>query len=286
VTFESPDGNAAAVDYEPPQVVAGEPPLKVSCAPPRGSVFPLGTTAVSCNVTDSALRTNACAFTVTVVRRPRLSATRFMAFGNSITAGEPGSNYPAMLQTMLTARYAAQAPVIRVINRGVGGERSPDGADRLPEELADVRPDAVLIEEGVNDIFGGTDSRVPIIIEALEDMIRKVRRRPNVAVLLATLLPTRQGSPKGDNAFPLVPEVNRRIRDLAVRQNVVLVDLYEGFGGSADPYIGPDGLHPNEQGYRKMAEIFFDRIRATLEDPQAVPGSIQFVRHGGLPELP
>jgi lysophospholipase L1-like esterase len=31
--------------------------------------------------------------------------------------------------------------------------------------------------------------------------------------------------------------------------------------------IGEDGLHPTEQGYQKLAEIFFDAIKAKYEAP-------------------
>src|SRR4051812_23812485 len=42
LTVHSPDGNATAVVYEAPQVVAGEPPLRTKCSPESGSLFPLG----------------------------------------------------------------------------------------------------------------------------------------------------------------------------------------------------------------------------------------------------
>ena len=44
-----------------------------------------------------------------------------------------------------------------------------------------------------------------------------------------------------------------------------LVDVYQAFGGSADPYIGQDGLHPNSSGYQTMAETFFKTIQSKFE---------------------
>ena len=35
--------------------------------------------------------------------------------------------------------------------------------------------------------------------------------------------------------------------------------------GNVTTYIGVDGLHPNEEGYRRIAEEFFAAIRANLE---------------------
>jgi lysophospholipase L1-like esterase len=278
VTHQSLDGNATVVVYEPPQVIAGQPPLRISCSPLSGTVFPLGASTVTCNVTDSALRTNACTFSVTVVKPPRLSATLFMAFGNSITAGDVGNNYPANLRALLTARYTTQATLIQVVNKGRGGEWSLVGADRLPDELDAVRPEVLLLEEGINDISGGLTSRIPTMIAALRDMVREAKSR-RIIVLLATLPPTRAGSPKGDSAFPLIPEVNARIRLLATSEGVALVDLYQGFGSQADPYIDVDGLHPNALGYQKMAEIFFDVIRGRLEALEDTAPAIELVQN-------
>jgi lysophospholipase L1-like esterase len=269
VTVASPDGGGVAVVYEFPQVIAGEPPLRTSCSPASGTIFPFGTTPVTCTTRDSVGRTaNPCSFTVTVAAAPRLSATSFMAFGNSITEGKNGTSqivanpYPAVLRSLLAARYVAQT--ITVVNRGVGGEWATDGSDRVKRDLDAFHPEVLLLEEGINDILGGDPLKVPQVGDALRDMVQKAKAR-GVRVFLATLLPTRAGSQRGKDAFSLVPLVNVQIRSIAQIEGVTLVDLYAGFGGSADPYIDIDGLHPTEEGYQKMAEIFFAAIRSTLE---------------------
>jgi lysophospholipase L1-like esterase len=45
----------------------------------------------------------------------------------------------------------------------------------------------------------------------------------------------------------------------------VLVDIHAGLSEDPARYIGIDGLHPTEAGYRRMAELFFDAIRGDLE---------------------
>ena len=52
---------------------------------------------------------------------------------------------------------------------------------------------------------------------------------------------------------------------MAASSGATLVDLYQAFGGSADPYIGQDGLHPNAFGYQKIAETFFAAIQSKYE---------------------
>src|SRR6185369_3943719 len=86
------------VTYAAPGHDGGLAPISITCAPPSGAAFPLGTTNVSCAGSDAATppRTAACAFKVTLAPYvppvPVLSVTRFMAVGDSLTAGDNGDN--------------------------------------------------------------------------------------------------------------------------------------------------------------------------------------------------
>ena len=283
LTVASPGGNATPVIYEAPTLIAGEPPIKTICNPPSGAIFVLGTSTVTCTATDAVLRVGSCAFTVTLTGPPKIAATSFVAFGNSVTEGKNAfsvilpNNYPANLRTMLITRYTTQAPVISVLNEGRGGETAVDGSDRIRAVLDADHPEVLLLEEGVNDLLGGDPLKVDVVIEALRDIVRKAKAR-GVRVFLATLIPGRPGQSRS-GAVSLIPDTNAKIRQLAPSEGATLVDLYQGFGGSPDPYIDVDGLHPNEAGYRKIAEIFFDVIKATLELQPGVPQSMELVRN-------
>ena len=76
-----------AVSFETPPVTAGQGSVSVVCAPPSGETFPIGTTEVKCTATDSLNRKAECSFNVTVSKLATLSKTRYLAFGDSITAG-------------------------------------------------------------------------------------------------------------------------------------------------------------------------------------------------------
>jgi lysophospholipase L1-like esterase len=43
------------------------------------------------------------------------------------------------------------------------------------------------------------------------------------------------------------------------------VDFYAGMLDEVQRYMGIDGLHPNEAGYQRMAELVFAAIQADLE---------------------
>jgi len=77
------------VTFAPPTLTGGTPPVTVSCLPASGSIFPLGTTPVTCQATDAIGRTAVCPASV-VVNAHTIAAMTIVAFGDSITAGENG----------------------------------------------------------------------------------------------------------------------------------------------------------------------------------------------------
>jgi acyl-CoA thioesterase-1 len=275
VAAQSIDGAAIAVTFSP-AAIGGTAPVTVGCNPASGTSFAPGTSTVTCTAADAAGHTKTCAFAVNVTVPPRLTATSFLAFGDSMTAGEvtkpltmkltvvESSSYPTRLKALLTARYTAQA--ITMTNAGKPAERTSGGLTRLPGLLAQEAPAVVLLMEGVNDLCNA----VPVsTIEAnLRQMISDSRGAGSV-VFLGTLPPQREGGYRA-RCFSKVPTCNTMIASLARETNVPLVDIYGAFGGVAGTLIGEDGLHPNEAGYLKIAETFFEAIKSNLEAPDAV----------------
>jgi lysophospholipase L1-like esterase len=295
---QSLDGSAVIVTYPNPTVSGGDGVLSTTCTPATGTRFNVGTTNVTCTAQDTKKQTASCAFQVTVTRVHRISATRFVAFGDSMTEGflspcpvkpltdldavladlalfsglrPPGFSavaYPVKLQSMLSARYAAQS--ITVTNEGNGGETAAAGALDLPRVLNNDMPQALLLLEGINDIHTGSPtqaSAIPTVIASLRTMVQEGKRR-GMTVFLATLLPERKGSCRSfdwnDNIEDVVP-ADTQIRSLAASEGVTLVDLYPAFTGSLDTMLGPDGLHPSEAGYQRMADLFYAAIMQKLE---------------------
>ena len=208
-----------------------------------------------------------CTFTVTVEVVPVLSVTHFVAFGDSITEGILASGdlaanpYPAELKRQLTSRYSTQEFVVQ--NRGVGGERTTDGVRRFPGVLGADNPEVVLLFEGVNDLAQGDQSQISVVIGNLRTMIQQAQGR-GIRVFLGTLLPEIPGGSR-TGPLPLIVPANDQIRMLAATQGATLVDLYQAFAGMERALIGVDGLHPNEMGYQKIGETFFNAVRTRLE---------------------
>jgi lysophospholipase L1-like esterase len=74
------------------------------------------------------------------------------------------------------------------------------------------------------------------------------------------------GKPGSKQIQPvLLVDYANRMRRIAEVQGVTLVDLYTLMLPDAQRYIGVDGLHPNEAGYARMADLFFQSIQSVLE---------------------
>ncbi len=270
----------AVVAYPSLSVSGGTSPVKIVCSPASGASFPVGPTTVSCTAIDADIRTDSCNFSVTVTVvsvTPRISATRYVAFGDSITQGKAGpagyhadprfsfpDAYAKVLYDLLTVRYTAQT--IEMYDEGIGGNQihggtPPDGVTRLPDVLTTDTPQVLLLQEGVNDLING--GSIASVIDGLRTMIREAKNR-GVVLFLATLLPERPGGLRAGHVELIAP-ANDQIRALAASEGAILVDLYQAFGGSPDPWIDADGLHPTVDGYRKMGETFFEAIKSQFE---------------------
>jgi lysophospholipase L1-like esterase len=218
-----------------------------------------------------------------------LGATRFLAFGDSITYGTlssydgsflydvPGWSYSVRLKLALDAYHAGTAPPPRtytVVNAGQPAEAASDGARRIQSVITSSRPQALLLLEGINDL-GGAGRSVSETVSSLLSIVNTARAN-NATVLIATMFQTYETTNPTtgeyrENARDLVVPFNNQIRaTFNGRQNVHIVDLYGPFG-TGHRYVGADGLHPNEDGYQLMASTFLLAIERVF----AVQGSFQ-----------
>lgn len=195
---------------------------------------------------------------------PAVAQTRYLAFGDSITAGagddpdrvEPG--YPPRLEALLQGAGVNAV----VANHGLGGERTPEGLTRIDGVLPGG--DVLLLMEGSNDI-----SRM-ISIETtrfnLNQMALKAERQ-SIEAVQATLIPRIPwANIDSENVF------NQRlcelIRNTAGSRGRRLADNFEVFGSLPDPfsdYYIQDPIdrvgHPNADGYDVMAQVFFEVLQ-------------------------
>jgi acyl-CoA thioesterase I len=164
-----------------------------------------------------------------------------LAFGDSLTYGT-GANpdtesYPAALQRAIGRK---------VVNAGVPGETSAQGLARLPGVLDEVQPKLLILCHGGNDFLQKLDeARAAQNIRA---MIEMARARGIGVVLLATPKP---GLPPSVPAFysQIAAQLKLPFEDGVIRAIVL------------DNRLKSDFVHPNAQGYARVAEALEKLLR-------------------------
>lgn len=242
-------------------------------------MFPVGTTQVNCSISDALSRSAACAFAITITAPPplRLRLTRFMAFGDSLTAGEmvvpgtddaetranPDAAYPAVLARSLQARYTTQSIV--VINRGKSAEQADRALGRFADDLLATSPEAVILMEGINDIIQADTIGIGIDTaeRGVSALAAHARNRHHLRVYICTLPPTKAGRRR----VPLstIQAFNERLRVVARGEGAYLIDVFAALLPDVDAMVGSDGLHLTEAGYRRVAETIATALQADLE---------------------
>ncbi|HEX5216979.1 MAG TPA: GDSL-type esterase/lipase family protein [Vicinamibacterales bacterium] len=274
-------GTEVAVTYPSATVSGGTPPVNVTCSLASGALFPAGqTTTVTCSAVDAQARRAQCTFNVTLTAL-KLNATKFMAFGDSMTEGvdglasmrvghllaDPAFAYPAQLQMMLHADYPAQE--ISVFNEGLGGEKVTDPLSyaRFTAALQARRPEALLLLDGYNDLLNFGIDFANDVAFALRDFIRSAKSMGVQHVFLSTLTPP---GPTGPRRIPIavIQEANFFIQQIAAQEGATLVDNYKAFLG-LEPLLITDGLHVNHAGAELVAKTFHDAIVAKLGEKPA-----------------
>jgi lysophospholipase L1-like esterase len=162
----------------------------------------------------------------------------YLAMGDSITLG----GYPGVLASKLGKP---------VINAGVGGAMSEDGASRVSSLLASHKPGFLLIDYGANDCIHGRDQSATI--ENLRHMINAARGNQTIPVI-ATLTPMYGSHGVFDGG---AHSLSQRIREMAASEDVPVADMEKAFGDD-QTLIQSDGLHPNAAGNEVMAQTFFN----------------------------
>lgn len=197
---------------------------------------------------------------------------RILCFGDSLTFGltlQAGSSsggrsvltlaegYVPKLARLLTEKHGEG---FELFNAGIGGENTDLALDRIDTEIRRYNPDLILLLEGILEVnnesprFGAAESN-------LAEMMRIAQLR-QVAIIAGTYpLPNPAGfrTRGADNTAKL----NEIIREEALAKGVPIADHEEAFPKDFSG-LGSDGLHPNEIGYRIMAQTWFDVIEAMV----------------------
>lgn len=187
----------------------------------------------------------------------RGAAKRVVLMGTSLTAGlglDPDRAYPALLQ-----RKADSAGFrVQIVNAGLSGETSA-GALRRAGWVLDQPAALVVLEVGANDGLRGVDpDSTQANLIALIETIR--RQQPAARILLVQMeAPTNLGrtyTTRFHDAY---------IKAAETTNTPLLPFLLDGVAGVAR-YNQSDGIHPNAEGSKRVAETLWPSLAPVLAD--------------------
>ena len=189
-----------------------------------------------------------------VLKLNKEQAPDVLLIGNSIThywAGEPTASLARGTDSW---NQLFKGKVVR--NLGFGWDRIENALWRIYHgELDGYEAQKVILLMGTNNLEQNTDDE---IIDGINELVRAVRhRQPQAQIYVTGILPRAWHEPR-------VAALNQMIQIRLLANEATYVDLSAAFLQSDGRIINElftDGLHPNKEGYQRMAEMLEKAIK-------------------------
>jgi lysophospholipase L1-like esterase len=190
---------------------------------------------------------------------------RFRDANAALPAPAPGENRVVFFGDSITDgwRLDESFPGKPYVNRGIGGQTTPQMLVRFRQDVINLHPRAVLILAGTNDIAGNTGPMRLEDIEADYASFAELARVNRVRVILASVLPVHNYTDRARDFFAQrsptkILALNTWLRNYCGTGACSYLDyfsqLVDGHGLLRQD-LALDGLHPNDTGYRIMAKL-------------------------------
>jgi acyl-CoA thioesterase I len=188
---------------------------------------------------------------------PAAGENRVVFMGDSITEGwhfdGPAGSFPGK----------------PYINRGIGGQTTPQMLVRFRQDVIDLKPRVVVILAGINDIAGNTG---PETLEQIEDNLTSMAELAaanHIPVVLCSVMPAFDIPWRpGTTPAPKVVALNEWIKSYAAEKHHVYVDYHSAMKDERDGLpaaLSHDGVHPLPAGYAVMTPLVEAGIQKALE---------------------
>lgn len=189
---------------------------------------------------------------------PKAGENRIVFFGDSITDmwklddSFPGKPY---------------------VNRGIGGQTTPQMLVRFRQDVIDLDPKVVVILAGTNDIAGNTGPMRNEDIEANYASFAELARAHGIRVVYSSVMPVHNYTEASKDMFAqrppaLILELNAWLRNYCAKNGIVYLDYFSAMvddKGLMKKDLADDGLHPNAAGYKLIAPLAEAAIQRALK---------------------
>ena len=191
------------------------------------------------------------------LKAPAAGEKRVVFLGDSITDGWPLDKY---------------FPGKNYVNRGISGQTTPQMLIRFREDVINLRPIAVVILAGTNDIAGNTGPMLLEEIEANYASIAELAHAHGIRVVFSSILPVHNYTERSTNMYMQRPmaqirELNRWLEEYCKTNGYVYLNYFDAMiddAGFLKKELAEDGLHPNEAGYALMVPLVSGAIEKAL----------------------
>lgn len=188
---------------------------------------------------------------------PAPGEQRVVFYGNSITEG-------------WAKHFATMFPGKPYVGRGISGQTTAQMVLRFRQDVVALKPAAVVILAGTNDIAGNTGPATLEEIESNLAAMTEIAQANNIRVLLCSVTPVFDYPwKKGLKPAPTIVALNAWTAQYAKNRGALYVDYHTALAderqGMKAEYAY-DGVHPTEAGYQVMASVVAPVIARALKD--------------------
>ncbi len=209
---------------------------------------------------------------------------RYAAANAALAAPRPGESRVVFLGDSITdnwskPEYGGFFPGKPYVNRGISGQTTAQMLLRFRADVIELRPKAVVILAGTNDIAGNAGLATLDQIEDNLVSMADLARAHGIRVVLASLLPVSDDKKDASGAAltrtrqratATIQALNHWLADHAARSGHAYLDYFSATAdadGRLRPDLNDDGLHPNARGYAVMAPLAEKAVTRALGTP-------------------
>ncbi|MFV5692685.1 SGNH/GDSL hydrolase family protein [Flavobacterium sp. LT1R49] len=154
------------------------------------------------------------------------------------------------------------------INRGISGQTTPQMLVRFRADVIALKPVAVVILAGINDIAGNTGPATLDMIKNNIFSMAELAKANQIKVILCSVLPVFDFPWKpNQNPAEKITALNELLKNYAAANGIVYLDYYSAMVDERKGLLASysnDGAHPNKAGYQVMAPLAEEAITKVL----------------------
>ncbi len=199
---------------------------------------------------------------------------RYRDANTKVVAPVPGENRVVFFGDSITDgwKIAEYFPGKPYVNRGIGGQTTPQMLIRMQPDVIAHKPKAIVLLAGTNDIANNTG---PMTNEAIQDnytAIATLAQANGIKVIFASVLPVHDYNPQRKMTTGRPPErilaLNNWLKAYCQKNDHIYLDYFSKMvddKGFLKAELANDGLHPNAEGYKIMAPLAEAAIAQALK---------------------